>query len=227
MILLIQNDSFCDFFIKAIFSVYSLNKLDLDEISEGHSGKLLGFCLTGGTFSNLWFSFLLLFSSSFCTILPILIYSVCPFFHHWLDVSLSSVLLLCPFNQQTSSNHRRLNQHLLSLSLHPYCFLFIHTHLSLHSFFLMFISSPILSSIPCCLLFFQILLKFTQKVEDTSGCSVYTSSLERQQETQDLMNVLCRGKTAISCLRLSLVSLHHMLPSTAPSLNFHNGFLCR
>lgn len=94
-------------------------------------------------------------------------------------------------------------------------------------FFLMFISRPILSAIPCCLLFFQILLKFTQIVEDTSGCSVYTSSLERQQETQDLMNVLCRGKTAISFLRLSLVSLHHMLPSTAPSLNFHNGFLCR
>lgn len=78
--------------------------------------------------------------------LPFLTYSVFPFFHHWLNVSLSSVLILCPFNQQTPSNHCQLNQHFCRLSppLFPVsCFL---THLSLHVlFFWMFTISPILS----------------------------------------------------------------------------------
>lgn len=53
-------------------------------------------------------------------------------FIHWPAVNLYSVLLcLVTFNQQTSSNHRRLNQHLLSFSLHPHSFTFNNPHSSL------------------------------------------------------------------------------------------------
>ncbi len=113
-----------------------------------------------------------------------------------------------------------LNQRLVSLSLHPQCFLFIHTQFSLHFPLYMLSISLILSAASCV----PDSSVFIQTVEDTSGCSS-VSSLERQQETRDLkMNVLCRGK---NCLRFCLASLHRIFLLTAPSLNFHNGLLHR
>lgn len=70
------------------------------------------------------YTFLLRFCSPFYW--SVLYESVSMSFHqHWLDVSLSAVLLFCPFIQQTSSSHHQLNQHLIFLAFPARCFLFI------------------------------------------------------------------------------------------------------
>lgn len=107
----------------------------------------------------------------------------------------------------------------IPLSSSPLFPLYPHSFLSSLSFFL---NVDHQSHSVCFLLLLplsQILLKFVQIGEDTSG-----SSLEGQQETRDcVMDVLCRGKTAIFCLQLCLASLHPTHLLTVRSLSFHNG----
>lgn len=186
----------------------------------------LGICLIGGTFSKLRLLFLLLPSSSFYQL--VLLELVCMSFRSSL-IRCKSILRPPPasFRPTNIIKPPPPHQHSVSLSLYPRCFLFVHTHSSPHFLFLNVDQSH---SVCCPLLLppSQILLKFVQIGEDASGCTVYTASLGRQQETQgSMMNVHCKRETAVFCLRLSLASLHHIFLLTAHSLNFHNGFLHR
>lgn len=81
---------------------------------------------------NIWLLYLQLFSPSLLTRPLFLVYSMSFLFIQWPAVNLHSVLLcLVTFNQWTSSSRCRLNQHLLSFSLHPHCFTFNSSHSSL------------------------------------------------------------------------------------------------